>query len=388
MAPADNLCWGFPKSNSQILSKICTIVFNSFKTQLLFQAFQVLSFDNITGIKIALILSFAVMDEVWMNWCLLLVSIFCLAQAQASEPDNFTVKPLDIHDSKYWLNEKMNRELQYVADETKSCDQFELQKKIFKSLGGVFVAKIERWSEDNPNTYFLPIENSIYSDITKIKGVGGLRKLFDFSIYYTPGLMRINDTVFGEDKLGHFLQLGYSMYFAVQRSKDHHYKDIRNGGEKFAEYLAHDYEFIKTNKLVDPLDIVAAYADFQENGQWGMKATLVKSYADMSANYYGYLFWNELIDGNHPYFKCQNNHFVKTREFNFEEYVNPSWDESINCSEFHPKIKAAIENKMKASGLSFCPVRKNTCSELVKKIGPISSKILHPKCLESAKGNK
>jgi hypothetical protein len=295
------------------------------------------------------------------------------------------VKPNDMQDSKDWLNDKMNHELQVVGDKTKSCNQFELQKKLYKSLGGVFVAKIETWSKENPNAYFLPLEKSIFSDVAKVKGVDGIRKFINFSVYYTPGLMRINDTVFGDDKLGHFFQLGYGMYFAVQWSKDHHFKDIRNFNQRASETWVKNSKFIKENKLIDPLDTIATFANFEEDGQWGMQATLVKSYGDMAADYYGYLFWNELTDGNNPYFKCQDNHFVKVREFNFEEYVNPSWDESINCSEFHPKIKTQVENKMKRSGIASCPVRKDACGELVKIIGPFSSRILHPKCLESAK---
>ncbi len=312
-----------------------------------------------------------------MKALFLIIWIFSSTALFSSETDNFTPHFINIENSTVWLNVKMNNELEKIGNETTSCNVYSLQKKLFNSLGGVFIAKIENWSSENPNTYFLPIENSIYSNISGAKGLKGVRKIFNFKTYYTQGIMKVNDSIIGEDKLGHFLQVGYSMYYAVKMKQNPHYKDIRKTSEKLAEVLAKDYKYLRHLDSVDPLEIISQFSHFQENNEWGLKATLVKSYADIAANYYGYLFWNELVDGKTPYFTCVDNHFIKTRQFDFNEYINPSWDESINCSEFHRKI----QNEMSNTEVKNCPIRPETCTELVKTIGPMAKNILHPKCL-------
>lgn len=300
-----------------------------------------------------------------------------------SETDNFTLRNSHFNDSTIWLNDKMNSSLATVAKSTKSCDRFELHKKLYKELGGVFFAKIEKWSNLNPDAQVLPIEKSIYANVSNVRGTHGLRKLFKFHSYYTSGQFKVNDVIAGDDKLGHFLQLGYGMYFAVQKKTDNNFLDIRTPSQKLAELMAHDYHFLKENKETNPLDIVASFANFQEDGEWGMTATLVKSYGDMAADYSGYLFWSELTEGKNPYFICKDNHFTMDRQFHWEDYIDASWDESINCSDFHPSIDKDVKDQIEQRGMGQCPVDKFSCAALVKKFGPIANRFLHPNCYKA-----
>ena len=303
----------------------------------------------------------------------------------ASETDNFTTRNIEYQDSTLWLNQKMNMALDQVAAKTKSCNPFELQKVLFQSLGGVFVANIENWSKENPNALFLPIENSIYSEVGQVRGTHGLRKLTKFKAYYTPGQFKVNNVIAGDDKLGHFLQLGYSMYYAVQKKKNSRFIDIRSPMQKLAELIVKDYSFIKNNKEVTHNDIVTAFAQFQEDGEWGMTATLVKSYGDIAADYAGYLFWSELTSGDNPYFECLDNHFSHVRAFNWEEYITPAWDESINCSEFHSSISESVNTQIKKRNIGACPVAPESCADLVREYGSLAKSLLHPSCLKAGK---
>lgn len=315
----------------------------------------------------------------------IVVSLLVLSSVSvsASETDNFSLRGYNYPDSTMWLNSKMNSSLDEVANKTKSCNPFELQKNLFQSLGGVFIATIEKWSEENPNAEFLPFENSIYSDIGETPGTHGLRKLVKFKSYYVPGQFRVGDVIAGDDKLGHFLQLGYGMYYAVHAKKNKNFPDIRTPMQRLAEVAADDYKFIRNTDKVSPEDIVGAFAQFQEDGEWGMGATLVKSYGDMAADYAGFLFWSDLTDGKNPYFKCEDNHFSRTRNFKWEEYINTGWDESINCSEFHPSIKNQVLAQIQKRNFGQCPIRPKSCAQLLKTFGPIAKSILHPKCIEA-----
>lgn len=315
----------------------------------------------------------------------LVVLSFINLNLMASEPDNFTVRNEPMSDSLGWLNDKMNSALDDVAAKTNSCDRFELQAKLYKDLGGVFIANIEKWSKEDPYAIQFPIEKSIYSTVKDEKGDHSFRRLTKFGAYYTQGLLRVNNINIGDDKLGHFFQLGYSMYYSVEWKKDHKFKDIRDYKQKAAAAIALDNKFIKKNDFTETDDIVGAFAQFQEDGEWGMKADYVKSYGDMAANYEGYLFWKSLTEGSNPYFKCDGNRFAKVRNFDWNEYINPGWDEAINCSEFHPKIKDRVNAEIAKRNIGACPVAPDSCADAYKKMGAISKYILHPRCLDAAK---
>ena len=272
-----------------------------------------------------------------------------------------------------------------VASKTKSCNPYELQKNLFHSLGGVFVATIEKWTDLSSEAVSLPIEKSIYSEITEIRGTKGPRKLFKFHSYYTPGQFKVGDLIIGGDKLGHFLQLGYGMYYAVEWKKDHRFPDIRTPFQRLSEAVVSDYKFIKQTDKVTADDIVTSFAEFQEDTQWGMAATMVKSYGDMAADYSGYLFWSQLTTGENPYFKCEDNRFRKARDFHWEEYITAGWDESNNCSEFHPKIDKMVRAQIEKRGLGQCPVSPKTCADLVESYGPLAKSLLHPLCYEAGR---
>lgn len=312
--------------------------------------------------------------------CLLLSGLLA-APALASETDPYTLRD-KLADSTQWLNQRTNAALDASAAKVTSCDAYALQKQLFKEWGGVFVAKIESWSKDNPQARFLPIEQSIYAPVAGVKGKRGWRKLTKFNLYYSPGVFRVGDTIVGDDKLGHFLQLGYSMYYAAEKKRDDKFRDIRSLSQKAAEFMVDDYKFIRQSTMQGD-ELVLAFANFQESTEWGMSATMVKSYADMASNYGGYLFWSRLTTGEHPYFTCQDNHWKRVAEFDWKDYVNPAWDEAINCNEYDPRIKPSIEAQIRHRGLGSCPIRPDECSALVHTLGKKAETLLHPKCLHA-----
>jgi hypothetical protein len=143
--------------------------------------------------------------------------------------------------------------------------------------------------------------------------------------------IRLNGHMVGTDKIGHFFMQGLDYYDRVKDGK--------------------------------PLDRVLV-EDHGEDGIWGV--TGVRSYADMSANYSGYLFWSSLVQGENPYFKCiSGSGWVKQRSFSWKDYVSDAWDEGINCSEMKPAVKHKFEQRLKRLGLS-CPVDPERCVKLIQ----------------------
>lgn len=301
--------------------------------------------------------------------------------ALGSETDPYTLRD-NLKDSSQWLNQHTNAALDASAAKVTSCDAYALQRQLFKEWGGVFYAKIEGWSKENPDARFLPIEQSIYAPVAALRGKHGWRKLTKFGMYYSPGVFRIGDSVIGDDKLGHFFQLGYSMYYAAQKKRNNQFRDIRTLSQKAAEYMVDDYKFIRQSNLQND-ELVLAFADFQESTQWGMQATGVKSYADMASNYGGYLFWSRLTEGDHPYFACQNNHWKRVADFDWKVYVNPAWDEAVNCNQYDPRIKSALDIQIQKRGLGSCPIRPDACVDLAHTLGKTANVLLHPDCLHA-----
>lgn len=310
----------------------------------------------------------------------LLLAFLLPTFAWGSEVDNFTLRG-KLPDSRIWLNRKMNAALDEAARQTRSCNMFALQKNLYRNLGGFFVAKIETWSKRNPYASHLPIKNSIYADSAGERGDRGWRHFAKFKTYYSKGQFGFDELVIGDDKLGHFLQMGYSMYFAVRWKQDPNFPDIRTRFQRFAEEQVGDYNYIRKSRAKTPVDLILDFSMFQENHEFGMIATMVRSYADIAANYEGYHFWSSLTEGKNPYLRCSGGHWKRVRSFDWSDYINPAWDEAINCSDYDPVIQTKIQRQIAKRGYGQCPINTESCLQLVEHYGSkVSPKILHPKC--------
>ena len=126
--------------------------------------------------------------------------------------------------------------------------------------------------------------------------------------------------------------------------------------------------------------LALALSSFSETGQWGLEGPGVQSYADIVSNWEGYRFWTNLTSGDHPLVKCEGERWIVMRDFDWSEYINPAWDEAINCSVPKPEIAKLITTPA-------CPVDSKACHALAKLYGPHAAQLLHPKCLEAAKRN-
>lgn len=293
--------------------------------------------------------------------CLLskvLVLSFVGMTALASETDNITHRNLKI-DSREWLNQRMNDAIKEAALAANPKTPYSVHKKLFKSLGGLFWAKIEKWADEpgSPAEH-VKFEDSIFRDVGNVRGdTSFLRKLIKFKSYYSSGIYRMDNIVFGADKLGHFLQLGYSMYLADEAKSNPKFKDVRPLHIRMADRLTGDKKF-RDRAQSTGLQLAIEYSEFEEDGSWGMKGPLAKSWADMAANVEGFKFWSELTDGPNPYVKRDaSGRWYQARQFDWAVYVNPAWDEAVNPSDYDSRIQKAID-------VRFQEALKNSQAEL------------------------
>ena len=89
-----------------------------------------------------------------------------------------------------------------------------------------------------------------------------------------------------------------------------------------------------------------------------MSLTGVLSYADLAAGYFGYLFWKDLLSMESPesfvVYSASEAAFVQRRPFTLAAYVNDAWDESINCSTFHPALAREVAAALRDRSMT-CP---------------------------------
>lgn len=265
----------------------------------------------------------------------------------ASETDNFTKRDIKT-DAREWLNSQMNAAIQDAVQSADPNVNYSVHQKLFKSLGGIFWSKIEKWA-DQPHSPSenVKFEDSIYRDVGGTRGnSAAFRKLFTFKDYYSPGIYRIDNVVFGADKLGHFLQLGYSMYLAAGQKRKEGFKDVRPLYIRMADVVSGDKKYRK-EATATGMDLALDYSKFQEDGSWGLKGPMGRSWADMAANVDGFKFWEELTGGANPYVKKDaKGRWYQARQFDWATYVNPAWDEAVNRTDFDPRMHDQIEKRI------------------------------------------
>lgn len=175
----------------------------------------------------------------------------------------------------------------------------------------------------------------------------------------------------GVDKLSHFMTEGYNYYRIFDDLKRDRNVDLdKLSAVELREVLAEGNE--------------------QETGRYGLATTGIFSYGDVMANFQGFRFWRQVLDGPNPYFKCEGGKWVQKRQFDWNEYLNHGFDEGLNCNRYHhTRMQTAVDSaigkvteKHAYSRARSCPLDPSRCADLVQKFQPQSvvQSLLHPNC--------
>jgi hypothetical protein len=288
-----------------------------------------------------------------IGWVFVAVASACFA----SETDNLTLRPnaaeLADQEPRERLNLWTNEALDKVLLGLKDCDFKSLHLAVKDALGGGVIGRLELWATSNSSIHKLVVskEDSIYAEAGLAPGFAtgilGTRSLGISLVGIFPSVV-VNGHLTGVDKFGHFADQGYA-----------YYEDV---------YLRHAPEFtaLETLGLEDEL------------GFNGMVGNGVLSYADMAANFAGFLFWRNVVGGPDPYFACVGKKFVRTaRRFDWGEYVSEAWDEGLNCSEYSEVVGAAVR---RSKGYKKCPLDPTACQKILNL--PCGLTYMSPSCAE------
>lgn len=318
----------------------------------------------------------------------------------AWETDNYTTRvelkrqsPEILKENMYRLNNKSNEMIESAIDHFnrngKSCvkDQKKSMPRILSqvknNMGNGFISgALEDWAADS---------NESGINIPKLD-----RDIYSAMLYDPDPSFNLGGVITGTDKLGHFVDQGFDLYS----------------------------KYIDSNKNIDK---ALLYSDYLEEsyGPYGLSASGIKSYGDLSANMAGFRFYQNLLGGTNPHISCdkKSGEYKLTSPMNWAEYVDDSFDEALNCSLFFSNpapltskklrqfnalnIKKEMNNKgrtlqknlkklydkeyslEKNADLelnNFCPVENKKCDTLIKK--NCASYFVSPMCYKSVISSK
>jgi len=310
------------------------------------------------------------------------VFLFLLVKPlSASENDSYTRRFEPLPDQTDFLNRKVNEFLKKAVDKTNyqtrkltllinnsaepKTDQYHCNSELLyfiirTQLARPVVGQLESLVDELPKkeSRKVSFEESIYQDFTiaETPTLSGVKKM--------GSLVRMQDSIVGADKFGHFFSEGWT-YFSVSYADEPH------------------------------IEAALLFGEISESVLFGALTTGVYSYGDLTANFNGMRFWNDIL-GLHPdvldsakmpapYIQCTNNRWKIVREFDWRDYVDAAWDEGINCSSFRndvlqKKVSSRIDflNQSKKQNRR-CPLEPGKIEPLRKKYGEYSGHLLNSK---------
>lgn len=238
----------------------------------------------------------------------------------AYETDQFSNRLEPIEDSTGLLNEQVNQSIEKAVSDWKGRrSDRRVVNRIYHDIGGHhWVDKLERWVMKSPKVDRLrtPRRASIYAG----HPVWATRFAALFGVGPT---IKINGTLVGSDKIGHFLSQGRKYYRRYLR-----YEDEARAGE---------------------------WSAFTERAIFGQMTTGSYSNADLVANFEGFrfylsLFEDNIIDGKPSILKWKDGRWEIQRPFDWADHVNAYWDEALNINHYDRLLYPHMKDRL----LTFC----------------------------------
>jgi hypothetical protein len=330
-----------------------------------------------------------------LSLILVVSSLFGAASPPAAEIDSVTPQGVALADSLEAINAIFNERLRAgvaaanarqsdVAriDANDFCDQNQLyaglRKAIFDSFlpgWGLRGYDLDRQLREllAERSYSLSLNDSIYRDIDYLEG-------FSLRLKELSDVVNLDGHLVGLDKIGHFFAEGWT-YFALTREQ----------GATLAQAMQ--------------------WGSRQESGKFGYATTGIHSFADLTANFNGWRFWNEILGGDkdplrhglfarfldRSYVTCELQVLASLRHwklirawrlrrsFDLVDYVDGAWDESNNCNSYaDPAIEVKVRARTKEVAPEFrCPLRPAECRRARERYGRFAKQLLHPLCLKA-----
>jgi hypothetical protein len=251
---------------------------------------------------------------------ILLLIIIAPSFGGAYETDQFNNRLQLIEDSTAIMNQQVTLAIaRTITPWQGRRDEMKVVDGIYHRIGGRhWVDKLERFAMDSSDVEKLstPAHDSIYSGhplwTTRVAALFGVGPT-----------LKVNHTLVGTDKFGHFLSQGRKFYRRWVKMEDE---------SQAAEQSA-----------------------FTERALFGQMTTGSYSNADLVANYEGYVFYRSLfedniIEGKPAILAWKNDHWEMQRPFDWADHINDYWDEALNINHYDQLLYPYMKERL----LTFC----------------------------------
>ncbi|WNG50080.1 hypothetical protein F0U60_42615 [Archangium minus] len=254
--------------------------------------------------------------------------------AHATETDQYFAIDKPPRDSLEVLNEKVNRDIlgalalvnRTGSWEKASCE--DVSHRIYQRFRIIGLHKIELWAENTPRIDRKPLKAD-YDRFQETSSLYRNERLWDWGLYFgIKATFNVAGVHMGADKLSHFFQTGWKY--------NKRYHAYREAGVPEREAL----------------ERVIRYGVGTEKGSLGLTTTGVFSFADLEANYQGFLFYRSLCQDENPRLVKTPEGWRLQRPFDWREYVSPQLDESVNNSAFTSKRWSEVRAILQRD---YCP---------------------------------
>jgi len=250
----------------------------------------------------------------------LLLTIIVPSLGGAYETDQFNNRLQQIEDSTAIMNQQVTLAIaRTITPWHGPRDEMKVVNGIYHKIGGKhWVDKLERFAMDSSEVERLdtPPHDSIYSGhplwATRVAALFGVGPT-----------LKVNHTLVGTDKFGHFLSQGRKFYRRWVKMEDE---------SQAAEQSA-----------------------FTERALFGQMTTGSYSNADLVANYEGYVFYRSLfedniVEGKAAILAWKNDHWEMQRPFDWADHINDYWDEALNINHYDQLLYPHMKERL----LTFC----------------------------------
>jgi len=234
-------------------------------------------------------------------------------QAHALETDQFLLWGVELDDSTEAINAFLNSEMDvFLAKANASPRRYRTAERValgyYKHLfNNMLYTRTKKWLRESDEIDRFP-DNSITMNEYQEMSVYRNRT---FPFFLRLGrTIRVGDVYFGIDKFGHLFGFG-RRYFR-------NYLRLVKAG--------HSSE--------DAMERTVLWGITQEQGFVGLLIDGIFSYADLEANFQGFLLLRDLSQGENPLLINDSEGWRLRQPIDLREYVTPDFDESFNTNSY------------------------------------------------------
>lgn len=114
--------------------------------------------------------------------------------------------------------------------------------------------------------------------------------------------------------------------------------DVLVGTDKIDHFWVQGYLYWKRSRAGKDKERPVAWGTYTERAYWGTATTNVFSYADLAANYNGFLFYDTLLETGSVLQLDGDGCIVQVRPFEWSDWVDWEFDEAQNPPAYEPEI--------------------------------------------------